>query len=424
MSKLYLSILIFNVVNNTILGQKLSFQLLTDLQLPNSGNANGNFYSREQKISEFLDYSGRPDILLVNSFSSETSVNYFLDNVLNVNGIGHYKYEYYDYNLGTHPWLSALFYDSTKIHFDGRLDIIPPEYFYSFVRYDLSTTDSIGKVHPLKIFTNHLSACYFDAPGCEDVRLQLAKEMDLVLGLDSLSNFIIAGHLSYTGSNDPGYQYVTQSMNYPFYDPIYKSGKWYYDSTYPEIWTGSTRNTQFDNASNSNGMTMRTSYIFLSEPLMSGRFGAKYDSSSYRIFGNDGNRTFGSKIIDAPANTDVPANIADVLYHIGNQLPIQIKIDLNASFTPLPSSISKNMKPNDLNVSLSTQELKLFTNQFHEGIEIAVYNLNGEEIESFQLKQIKRVHNLSLSKTIPIGFYVVKIKTPQRLRSIKAIANP
>ncbi|QNL23072.1 hypothetical protein HZR84_14345 [Hyphobacterium sp. CCMP332] len=175
------------------IGQKISFVSLTDLQLPNAGNANGTLYSRNDTIKKFFDYSGRPDILIVNSFSSDFSVNQFRDQVLNVNGIDHYKAEYNNYNLTTHPWLSALFYDSTKINFEGRLDIVPPEYFYSFVRYDLSATDSSGKTYPLKIFTNHLSSCYLDNPGCADVRLELAKEMDLVLGLDSLSNFIIAG---------------------------------------------------------------------------------------------------------------------------------------------------------------------------------------------------------------------------------------
>lgn len=399
----YFFIMTFIIFPNS--AQNLIVITLNENQLPDLGNANGTTYDRNEKLKEVLDHIGRPDILLINSFSTTFGVNAFLDNVLNVDGIVNYDYEFYESQMPGHNWNAAVFYDTSTVIFDSRFDFEPQLYFRSISRLDFFVRDSINNLASLHIYTNHSGSCFFDAPVCFRERYLLMQRLDTILSMESPNaNYIVSGGFGFYGNSDSSYQYITQNGMNPLVDPLAVNGDWYLDSTYSHLWTGSTRNSGFDNSVNTFGMSMRTSINLFSPSLINGSQGLHYVPNSYKVIGNDGLRGLGEKIIEGQANAELPPNIVDALYHFNEELPIQFELD----FGPLVN-LSDNSSAYEPTIKLDKNKLSIISKKELENFEVVLYTIQGKILYQKELNSVKAGNTyLPLESQISNGFYILK----------------
>lgn len=280
----------------------------------------------------------RPEILVCQEIEPLSSVNTFLDSVL---------------NYSTSEFAAGIFIDGPDD--DNAL-------FYQSATFDFISNTAIPTDdrdlnqftlrHKTTGDTLHLYALHLNSGGNsadQQARLQQIDSLRQVTDqLSSWSHFIIAGDFNMSSSGEPGFQAMLDQAT-PGYaiDPLNVIGNWENDSTYAQYHTQSTRTRAFGGGS-SDGLTNRLDMLLLSQTI-NDNSRINFVENSYITLGNDGNHYADS--INALPNTVVSDSMANALHYASDHLPVCI--DLAFTNEQAPFTLTTTVNGNG-SISLST----------------------------------------------------------------------
>lgn len=280
----------------------------------------------------------RPDILVCQEIEPLSSVDTFLDSVLN--------YAISEYAAGTFidgpDDDNALFYKTATFDFISN----------AAIPTDDRDLNQFSLRHKITGDTLYLYALHLNSGGNsadQQARLQQIDSLRQVTAqLSSWHHFIVAGDFNMSTSEEPGFQAMLDQAT-PGYaiDPLNVIGTWEDDSTYAEYHTQSTRTRAFGGGSSA-GLTNRLDMLLLSQTITdSSRI--NFLENSYITLGNDGNHYADS--INALPNTAVSNSMANALHYASDHLPVCIDIAFTNEQAPftLTTAVSGNG-----NISLSS----------------------------------------------------------------------
>ena len=345
-----------------------------------------------------------PDILIMQELTSQNSVDYFLNDILNTEQGNAWD---------AAPWMDGpdtdnmLFYNSLKLSLlsnrqisTGLRDI--SEYVLEY--------KNIPNAPYLWVYAAHLKAGSTDRDStyrrqdAEILRAQLEQG-------PSNSNFMVMGDFNLYTSAEPAYQVLIagEDNNGRCYDPVNKPGAWHNYSYFSKWHTQSTRTTEVDGGA-SGGMDDRFDFILVSSALMDEEEWQCLPET-YQAYGNDGRHYNYS--INQGNNLVVPDSIADALYLASDHLPVVTDIVYHH-----PTSVTGATPTGPENFDL----VPAYPNPFNGGtmltyqvgtagrIQADVYNIVGQKVETLlsETRQPGTYHVKWVPHNLPSGVYFVR----------------
>ena len=284
----------------------------------------------------------QPDILVVQEMLSQTGVDGFLNNVLNVAASGYAAGVF----INGPDTDRAIFYKTDKFNFISNTPIQTElRDINEFRLSSIATSDTII------IYSLHLKA----SQGSTNEQ-QRAREVDslrkVTNALPPNSNFIVLGDFNIYYSNEPAYQKIlNQSLSGYVLDPINTPGNWHDNISFASIHTQSPRTRQFGGGANG-GMDDRFDMILISQAVKDPG-GISFIEGTYITYGNDGQHFNDS--INRPPNNVVSQQIADALHYSSDHIPVFAAF----TFESTTSQISVNINDgwNILSVPLLASDM-------------------------------------------------------------------
>lgn len=357
----------------------------------------------------------KPDILVLNEISSDSSCIHVLDSVLNINGDTNYRKAAFTDGPDTD---NMLFYNCRKIGMKSQ-DTIQTD-LRIINEYNLFFNDSAFSAQYDSVFFSvyaaHLKASTGSAN--EQQRLQEAEKFVQHLQNDTDNkNIILGGDLNFYSSTEPALEYLIQPGTYQMYDPLDSIGDWHDNPIYSHTHTQSTRLSAFGGGA-TGGLDDRFDFIFVSSDLIHGANYAEYIPGTYRAFGNDGHH-LNDSLLALPQSNNLPDSITSSLYYMSDHLPVVMKILINYDVSvpehsnsdtgsleifPNPASDKVYIRnpagiPCQINYNIETAEGKVIAcNKIYP---------NNENIFSINLESLKN------------GVYYIRIEENHRMYSGK-----
>ncbi len=342
------------------------------LNYPGSDTAARNPYFRT------VINSLNPDILVVQEITSQSGVDGYLSNVMNVGRT--------DYSAGTFingpDTDNGIYYRNDIFIFLSNTPIQTAlRDINEFKLVHIFTRDT------LRIYSVHLKASTGSAN-----ELQRAAEVDslrkVTNALPHGSNFIVCGDFNIYGSNELAYQKlleITSGNDGKFNDPLTLTGTWN-NPAYAQYHTQSPRVRSFGGGA-TGGMDDRFDMMLYSNAVKNPG-GITYVTNSLVAYGNDGNHFNDS--INRPPNTAVTQAIANALHYTSDHLPVYSLFTFesatsiaNASGVVTNYSLQQNY-PNPWNpvtkISFAVPKTSFVT--------IKVYSITGKEISTLVSKEM------------------------------------
>ncbi len=269
------------------------------------------------------------DILAVEEIQDQTSINNFLNNVLNVVEPGQWAAAPY-YNDPSSGFNPGLYYRTSAVTFVTSDTL--GNYPRSIPYYTLRAKPYSSSEAELVIFVCHLKASSSSAD--QQTRLEEATRLrNRMNSFPAGTNMMVVGDLNLYTSSEPAYVKLLESEANNIgrlQDPINTPGTWHNSATYAPIHTQSTRTGYLtpNDGGSTGGMDDRFDFIL---PTYSLADGQKLDqiSSSYISYGNDGQH-FNLNINDSPTNSAVGQTIADALQRASDHLPVRCDFQVPA----------------------------------------------------------------------------------------------
>ena len=272
---------------------------------------------REAQFRVTLGYMD-VDVLFVEEILSQTAVNQFKTQVLDVLNPGEWAAAPFVNGPDTD---SGMFYRTAKVQFIDHV-VIPTalrdvdEYTFRPVGYDDSSANIRGYVVHLKASQGSTE----EQQRLAEVQLMRARMETFPAG----QNYFITGDFNIYTSTEPAYAYMLSTTGGTagvVQDPIAAPGNWHNNGSFASIHTQSPRTTQFGGGANG-GLDDRFDMLLVSPSSMDDE-GWDCLTSTYRAVGQDGLH-FNLAVIDNPPNQDVPQEVAQALHDGSDHLPLMV----------------------------------------------------------------------------------------------------
>lgn len=262
------------------------------------------------------------DVLVVQEILSQSAVNGFLANVLDVVEPDEWAAGSFVNGPDTD---NAIYYKPALVEMLGHHVISTAlrdidEWTIRPVGYDDDTTE-------LRVYAVHLKA----SQGSESLRLAEVQQMRTRMeSFPGGGNYVVLGDFNIYTSSEPAYQYMLGTgggFNGVVEDPIDSPGNWHNSSSFAWLHTQSPRTTQFGGGANG-GMDDRFDMI-LTSPAMDPGTGAGITvlPATYEAFGNDGQH-FNDALTDPPAHPTLPASVIEAIHDGSDHLPVRVDLSL------------------------------------------------------------------------------------------------
>lgn len=248
-----------------------------------------------------------PDLLVVQEIQTQSGVNHFLTNVLEV--------------LEPGAWQAGPFhdsYDTDRALFlrAGCAEVIDWGWLDTALRdinwWQLRLT-ATGE--ELRVYTLHLKA----SQGYEEDRLAECEILRAALaGLNDGLPYLVAGDYNLYTASEPAYQHLTASGEGELLDPIEQEGAWHDNALYAPVHTQSTRTASFGGGA-TGGLDDRFDFILVSAEFLDGE-DLELLPESYTAYGNDGQHL--NQSIIQGGNNAVPYEVAEALHLSSDHLPL------------------------------------------------------------------------------------------------------
>jgi hypothetical protein len=252
----------------------------------------------------------QPSLVVTSENQSTSSVPWFLQQVLNVNG-NHYRQGVYIQGVDSN---NGIFYLDSLFSFVRNRPIRTALRDISEFTLTYKPTNDT-----FRIYAVHLKA----SSGSSNEQLRAAEVDSLRKVTNALpagSDFIVCGDFNIYGDYEAAYSKLMQDNagdDGDFVDPIQITGVWN-NPSYSPYHTQSTRSTQVGGGAGG-GLDDRFDMILYSNAVAQAG-GMMYVPGSCQPFGNDANHF--SRSINFGTNTSVSPAIANSLYYASDHLPV------------------------------------------------------------------------------------------------------
>jgi len=342
-----------------------------------------------------------PDILVVQEITSQSGVDGYLNNVMNVDRT--------DYSAGT--FINGPDTDN-GIYFRNDIFLFLSN---TPVKTALRDINEFKLVHiltkdTLRIYSVHLKA----STGSANELLRAAEVDSLRKVTNALhhgANFIVCGDFNIYSSNELAYQkllQVTSGTDGKFNDPLTLTGTWN-NPAYAQYHTQSPRVRSFGGGA-TGGMDDRFDMILYSNAVKNPG-GITYVTNSLVAYGNDGNHYNDS--INKMPNTAVSQVIANALHYTADHLPVYSLFTFEnstsiASGSDLVTDYSLHQNyPNPWN-PVTKISFQIPKSSF---VTIKVFSILGKEIQTLISKEMNPgTYEISFDgSSIPGGVYFYRM---------------
>lgn len=381
---------------------------------------NNNINDKDDYLRTITGYI-KPDIFTVNEISSSPSIHlHLLDQVLNSNGVSHYKKA--NFISQTQSYIvNMLYYNSEKLVLKSH------EIAQNYIRdvdvyqlYFLSDDLLNGDTAFIYCVVAHLKSS--SGTTNENKREVMAENtMDYLSSHNDDDNYLMMGDFNLYSSNEPAYQ---QFLNYSnptvrFYDPLDKPGNWHNNSAFTDIHTQSTHADE-NGCASYGGMDDRFDFILISKNIQQGNKMVRYLPGSFHAVGQDGEH-FNKSVNDSPQNTSVPPEVLSALYGNSDHLPVTLKLLVG-------KYVGINEKVVDLNISTINpvrNNLKIILrSKQKETILIELVDLNGRIRMKKQIQGNSGKQNINIPvEGMERGIYILRIYDRNELRLNRKIVK-
>ncbi len=349
----------------------------------------------------------KPDIMMVCELEDAQAPQYLLDSAFNKAGVGTYTRAAFIDGPDTD---NMLFYNTSKIGLRSQKQI------YTVLR-DISQYKLYKVVAPGDTAFMYFHMAHLKAGSLSSDETQRNSEISAfcsnIASLSQNSNILIAGDFNFKTSTEPAFSTLTGAgCSHTFYDPINQIGLWNNNSAYSQIHTQSTRSSANAGCCGgaTGGLDDRFDFIMVNNSLLSGTNKARYVIGSYKAFGND-NLHMNKAITDAPANTAVPANVAQALFNMSDHLPVYMKIELKPSFVGIKEQ-EKNTTEFTIENKMVNGNPSLVVSVLKEGqFKLTVRDLTGKTLfqNTYYFKSGQHVIDTELMH-LSEGLYLADLK--------------
>lgn len=325
---LFLFFLTINFQSSVIFAQNtVNFRLMVYniLHYPIDNTMSDTRYNDFGAIAHYL----QPDIIGVNELydtGDARGADSLLIKGLNTNGISYYQRA--ELLTPNNNLNNMLFYNSQKFTLYNHVEINTIyrnlDYYTLYVN-DPNLICSQDTVF-FDVAVGHLKAST-GINNANDRATMAQALMNYINARPANRNIIYMGdcNLYYTDSvNEPAYNIITGNQNaMPMIDVL---GTWTRDNAaFVNYFTQSTRGNFSPylgtNGGASGGLDDRFDFIFMNNNLRNALQDVAYVNGSYHPVGNDGQH-YNKSILESPANTDVPAAVAQHIFNMSDHYPI------------------------------------------------------------------------------------------------------
>lgn len=370
-------------------------------------STNNNIDQKDGYLQTIINYA-RPDVFCVNEIgSSSTNHTRILNNVLNINGISHYRRVTTTNNAGS-DIVNMLYYNNNKLGFKLSTTVNTTVRDINIFKFFYRSADlASGDTTFITFILAHLKAG--SDPSDAQKRADMINNlMNYLNNLGIEDNYVFSGDFNVYSSSEACFQNLINhsNVNIRFYDPINKIGNWNNNSYYAAYHTQST-----DNGTNSckasGGMDDRFDFIMLSNKIMNGTDKVRYINNTYWAIGNDGNHY--NQSINYGTNNSVPSNVLSALAGMSDHLPVRCKLYIDR-----PAAINNEPDIDKFSFQIQnpvTDQLTIsFDEVYHAPVRIQLFNLMGHKIleKPYALNQNSTSISLDVN-LLPSGIYFVKV---------------
>ncbi len=406
--------LIFLCSINTMIfaGESLSVMQYNLLNYGASGGTCPSISEKNSYLKKIIKLKN-PDVLAVNELlrniqgGQNTYAKNILDNVLNTDGITHYKRVpdsgnsshvnmlYYNSNKLTFVKQDSVYQDINGINLVRIIDIYTFYYSNEFKGNDTVFIDFI--VGHLKAGNNPVDIT--------DRSLSTQALMNYLDDKSTNSNRIFMGDFNFKGASEEGFSNLIYHPNVDirFNDPIFQTGEWNNNPLYAKTHTQSTHTDV--GCYSSGGMDDRFDFILISNHILLNYQGIVYVNNSYEAVGQDGS------FLDSPfplsGTSKVSPEIAEALYWMSDHLPVYLELWIDPQTLDVSQNNSKSTQFYIVNPTSNVLTVKSLK-EVDKSYLIKIFNTNGE----FMSQEHLTLNNLYFNKDIQSlnsGMYIIEI---------------
>jgi len=365
---------------------------------------------RADSLNKIIQHT-QPDIFIVSELKSAYGANLILTRGLNNNGVSHYSKAVFQDANGSDTD-NLLFYNMNTIGLKEQNNINTSlraisEYIVYYKDPNLAITHDTTFIY--------LYGCHLKAGTAADYSngnpLNNGQQRDAAA--NSLKNYltnhnrtqnvIVGGDMNIYNSSEPAYSTLLNGGTLDLFDPISQSGAWHNSYSHRNVHTQSTRcyGCSSYGGGSTGGLDDRFDMILISNDVMNGSQGVKYNTGSYRAVGQDGTRFNGS--VNDNTNSDVPQDVANALFYTSDHLPVLLKIKVGG---PVSIQEQENLVDN-FSFNSETKMLGVVLSEIHENVDLNIYNTSGQLMFKQQYHNTKTITDYLQNLTT--GIYIVNI---------------
>ena len=359
----------------------------------------------------------QPDLFMVCELQSEEGANTILNTSLQTADNRYAKANFVSNQSNPTTDLQQLvFYNSKKLILQNQDVITTGIRDINHYLFKLNTPDKATNPIYLDVFVAHLKSSQgFEN---EDKRLDMVLDFtSTLINIPSDHYVIISGDFNLYTGQEGAYQELLDPTNaIVLKDPIDEDGNWHNNSSYQDIHTQSSRdsNDDFDNRGAVGGIDDRFDFILISENLENSAT-LKYTPNSYKAYGNNGN-CYNKAVNDVSCTGTFSQTIRDALYNMSDHLPVVMQLETDKVLSNENHLLTKGYLK-FVNGNLVRKNITLKVDASILDQQIVIYNSMGQQIKSVTLnQQIKTVDATNLAN----GIYYIKLQnTTSTLKFIK-----
>lgn len=296
----------------------------------------------------------RPDIISVNEMGASTESANRLLAAINSAGIG--EFDRAERDASETLITNLIFFNRQRVKLNRQESVATTPRRSQFYYLTISQANI-----SLAYAVAHLKAGNSKSTDSTERTVAAQAIMNHIATKDLKGNLIVAGDMNIYSGNEPAMRaFVTpMSSGFRLYDPVDRIGPWHENAAYADLHTQSTRSSSENACFVYGGLDDRFDLILTSASLLADGNNLRFESLS--ALGNDGNR-FNRSIV-SPANTSIPAEVAQALYDMSDHLPVVAKF----SYTPTATGLAQRQQE-----KIMLKTLNPFSNQ----IVIELFDLN------------------------------------------------
>ncbi len=305
---------------------------------------------------------------------------------------------------------NMIFYDSSKFILESQAVVTTIYRDFNHYKLKLNTTDQNSDPIYLDVFVTHLKSSSGTAN--KALRKQMVDAFVTYLStLPNDSNILLGGDLNLYTSSEPAFQELLDlddNNNIDLIDPANRIGSWSNNTTYLDVFTQSTRQTNGLGGA-SGGFDDRFDFIMTSGNMATNP-DISFVSGSYQAYGNNNNINCYNENINS-TNCSGPTYsqfIRNALYNFSDHLPVTLTLETNkALLSTKPVEFKNGITIEGSNLVNNAISLKI-----HPKLDInslSIYNILWQKMEEFQIED-RNFINLNVSYLSSGMYYITTDK--------------